>query len=70
MRAVRVPRLFRNREYLLLWSGQTVSAVGTSVTDLAFPLLVLALTRSAAAAGLVAALRALPALVLMLPGGA
>ncbi|HLZ72335.1 MAG TPA: MFS transporter [Dehalococcoidia bacterium] len=70
MRAIRIPRLFHNRDYLLLWAGQTVSATGTSVSDLAFPLLVLALTHSAAAAGAVAALRALPALLFMLPGGA
>src|SRR4029077_13597898 len=56
--------------YLLLWSGQAVSATGTSVTDLALPLLVLALTHSATDAGIVAGLRALPALVLTLPAGA
>lgn len=69
MRAPHVPRLFHNRDYLLLWGGQTVSATGTSVTDIALPLLVLALTHSAAAAGVVVALRALPALLLTLPAG-
>lgn len=69
MRALHLPRLFHNRDYLLLWSGQAISATGTSVTDLAFPLLALALTRSAAAAGLVVALRATPALLLTLPAG-
>jgi len=31
------PSLWRNRDYLRLWSGQTVSAVGTEVSNLAFP---------------------------------
>lgn len=70
MRSLRLLRLFRQRDYLLLWAGQAVSATGSSITDLAFPLLVLALTHSAAAAGAIAALRALPALLFMLPGGA
>src|SRR5579885_2844497 len=70
MRSPRLLRLFRNRDYRLLWAGQAVSATGSSVTDLAFPLLVLALTRSAAAAGAVAGARALPPLLFMLPGGA
>lgn len=70
MRSARVLRLLRRRDYLLLWAGQAVSATGSSMTDLAFPLLTLALTRSAAAAGVVAALRALPALMFTVPGGA
>lgn len=62
--------LWRNRDYLLLWSGQAVSVMGTQVTQIAFPLLVLGLTGSAAAAGLVAAARTLPYLLLTLPAGA
>ena len=42
----RVP-LWRNRDYMLLWSGQTVSLVGTVISQTAFPLLVWDLTRSA-----------------------
>ena len=70
MSAKRPTRLWRNRDYLLLWSGQTVSSVGTGVSRLAFPLLVLDLTRSAAQAGVVGALEALPYIFLSLPAGA
>lgn len=62
--------LWGNRDYLLLWSGQAVSVMGTHVTQIAFPLLVLGLTGSAAAAGLVAAARTLPYFLLTLPAGA
>ncbi|HEV2235963.1 MAG TPA: MFS transporter [Ktedonobacterales bacterium] len=69
--APRRPRpLWLNRDYMLLWSGQTVSSVGTGVSRLAFPLLVLDLTNSAAQAGIVGALEALPYLLLSLPVGA
>ncbi len=69
--APRRPRsLWLNRDYMLLWSGQTVSSVGTGVSRLAFPLLVLDLTHSAAQAGIVGALEALPYLLLSLPVGA
>ncbi|MGZ3662944.1 MAG: MFS transporter, partial [Ktedonobacterales bacterium] len=62
--------LWRNRDYMLLWSGQTVSSVGTQVSQLAFPLLVLALTGSPAQAGIAGALRALPYIIFSLPVGA
>jgi MFS family permease len=62
--------LWRNRNYLLLWSGQIVSSIGTQVSDLAYPLLVLALTNSPAQAGFVGAVGALPYLIFSLPAGA
>ena len=55
---------------MLLWGGQTVSVLGSSLSGLAFPLLVLGLTRSPAQAGLVGALGVLPYAVLGLPAGA
>lgn len=61
---------WRSRDFLLLWGGQTVSTFGTSISTLALPLLALALTRSAAQAGFVAAARLLPYLLLSLPAGA
>ena len=62
--------LWRNRNYLLLWSGQALSDIGGAVSELAFPLLVLAVTHSAAQAGFAAALRALPATLFSLSAGA
>jgi len=62
--------LWRNRDYMLLWSGQMISSVGTRVSMLAFPLFVLALTHSPAQAGLIGAMRGLPYALLILPAGA
>ncbi len=61
--------LWRNRDYLLLWSGQSISSIGSAVSELAFPLLVLAVTHSPAEAGFTAALRALPVIFISLLGG-
>ncbi len=69
-RQTRRRSLWQNRDYLLLWCGQAISDIGGSVSELAFPLLVLAVTGSPAQAGIVAALRALPAVLVSLPAGA
>src|SRR5690349_23774356 len=61
--------LWRNRDYLLLWLGQAVSSLGTSCTQFAFPLLIVGLTRSIAAAGLAYSLGQLPYVLLSLPAG-
>lgn len=62
--------LWRNRDFTLLWSSQVISTVGTRVTSVAYPLLVLLLTGSPALAGLVGFAQTLPFLLLYLPGGA
>ena len=62
--------LWRNRDYALLWGGQVISAIGSRVSLVAFPLLLLFLTGSPAQAGLVTALRGIPYALLMLPAGA
>jgi MFS family permease len=62
--------LWRNRDFLLLWNGQTISTLGTNISTLALPLLVLALTHSPAQAGLLTATRLLPYLLFSLPAGA
>jgi len=55
---------------MLLWSGQVVSTLGSTATSIVFPLLILALTNSPAAAGVASALRAAPYLIFSLPVGA
>lgn len=62
--------LWHNRDYLLLWGGQTISSLGTNVSQIVFPLLVLSLTGSAFQTGLAGALRLLPYLLIGLPAGA
>jgi len=62
--------LWHNRDFLLLWSGQIVSAIGSQVSLLAFPWLILAVTGSPAQAGLIAAMRTLPYILFGLPAGA
>jgi MFS family permease len=68
--AARLQPLWRNRNFMLLWSGQLISSIGTQVSQLAFPLLILAVTFSPAQAGIIGALRGLPFAVLCLPAGA
>jgi len=62
--------LWRNGDFLILLGGQVVSSLGSQMSQLAFPLLILAITGSPAKAGFVGALRAVPALLLSLPVGA
>jgi MFS family permease len=62
--------LRRNRDFMVLWTSQVVSTVGTRVSSIAFPLLVLAVTHSPAKAGLVGFAQTLPFLLLYLPAGA
>ncbi len=69
-RRQRGPSLWRNSNFMILWSGQTASQVGTGITQTAFPLLVWDLTHSAAQVGLVGALGTLPYLLFSLIAGA
>jgi len=62
--------LRRNRNFLLLFSGQLVSAIGSQVSQLAFPLLILAVTGSPAQAGFLGAMRGLAYVLFGLPAGA
>jgi hypothetical protein len=54
---------------MLLQAGQVLSSAGTQATSVAYPLLVLAVTGSAARAGIVGFARTLPAALLALPAG-
>jgi len=61
--------LWRNVQFQVLWIGQSASTLGGSIADVAYPLTILALTGSAARAGLFGAVQAAGALVGGLPGG-
>src|SRR6202451_3457128 len=47
-----VTPLRRNRDFQLLWGGQAVSLLGSQISKIAYPLLVLAMTGSPAKAGI------------------
>lgn len=59
-----------NRDFTLFWIGQVVSTLGARVSSIAYPLLVLGLTGSAADVGVVAFAQSLPYLIWFLPAGA
>jgi MFS family permease len=61
--------LRHNRDFNLLWAGTAVSSFGTQMSLVAYPLLVLAATGSAAKAGLVAGATLIGTLVMLLPAG-
>jgi predicted MFS family arabinose efflux permease len=67
--AVAPPPLWRNKAYNLLWSGQALSELGTSMSTLAFPLLVLAITGSPVRAGVVGTVGGLVRAACRLPMG-
>lgn len=67
--AARPVSLWRNRAFNLLWVSQCLSDLGSSMANLALPLLVLFLTGSAAQAGLVGTAGLLVTLVCRLPAG-
>lgn len=64
-----MPPLRRNRNFQLLWVGQVLSDLGSEISALAYPLLVLALTHSPAIAGLVGTAASLAAFAVRLPAG-
>jgi len=61
--------LSRNRDFILLWTGQLSSVLGSQMAYVAYPLLVLAITGSPVLAGVVGTARALPQWILGLPSG-
>jgi MFS family permease len=63
------PPLRRNRDFLLLQAAQLLSSGGSQMSAIAYPLLVLSLTGSAAKAGLVAFMRLLGMALFALPAG-
>src|SRR5215472_17981937 len=69
MKSTRIAPLWRGRDFRLLWGGHTASIFGDRVTDIALPLLILFQTHSPFDAGLVAAARYIPIILLGLPAG-
>jgi MFS family permease len=62
--------LLLTRDYAGWWSGNTISALGTSISSIAFPLLVLYATGSVAKAGVITAASMIGTLATTLWGGA
>lgn len=70
---IRVPRrtLWRHRDFLLLWGGQTVSEMGSAVTQLALPLTaVVVLSASTLQVGLLTSAATAAFALIALPAGA
>ncbi len=61
--------LWRNRPFNLLWTSQTLSDLGSNMSTLAFPLLVLAVTGSSVQAGIVGTLAAVTRVAVRIPAG-
>ena len=62
--------LRRNRDFLVVLFGQGISSFGDAISNTAIPILVLALTGSGFAMGIVGVLSTLPDLLVGLPAGA
>lgn len=69
-RPVTTTPLGRNRDFRILWAGEAVSALGTSMSVLVFPLIGYAITGSPALAGLATTAVLLGEVVARLPAGA
>jgi MFS family permease len=61
--------LHRNRDFNLLWTGQAASGLGSAVSGICYPLLILAVTGSAAKAGIVSGASLVTNVLLLLPAG-
>jgi MFS family permease len=61
--------LRQNRDFLLYQSGGLLSTFGSGISQIAYPLLTLALTHSAAKTGYVGAVEFLPLVLLSVPAG-
>lgn len=68
-RRVQFARALRSRRFALLWSGQTISAIGDGAFFTALAWQVLALTGSAAAMGITLVAQTVPLVLFMLVGG-
>jgi DHA3 family tetracycline resistance protein-like MFS transporter len=69
-RSARPPSALQNRNFALLWSGQTVSVAGNGIFTIALPLEVLRIGGSPLDLALVVSARLVPTVLLLLVGGA
>ena len=70
MRLPRIVEPLRHRDFRLLWSGQTLTLLGSFVSNIAYPFQVLQLGGSAAELGTLVSVYATASLVFLLVGGA
>src|ERR1022692_4953208 len=62
--------LWRHRDFIMLWSGQSISELGSSVTTVALPLTAVVLLKaSTLQVGLLTAASTVPFLIVALPAG-
>ncbi|HJW83762.1 MAG TPA: MFS transporter, partial [Anaerolineae bacterium] len=61
--------IFRNRNFTLMWSGQLVSTIGSSLTSLAASILIFRITGSALSVGLMLMATAAPTVLVGLIAG-
>lgn len=64
------PSLWRNRDFMVLWTGETISTLGSSMSMFVFPVIGYAITSSPTAAAGAGSAFALGRIVLRLPAGA
>jgi MFS family permease len=64
-----VTPLWKNRDFLLLQGGQLLSTFGSAMSSIAYPLLTLAITGSAAKAGYIGAIEMAPLVLFAFPAG-
>jgi MFS family permease len=65
----RLPSLWRNKAFNLLWGSQALSGLGHSISELALPLLTLGITNSPIQAGIVGTAQAVARISGQLPAG-
>ncbi|MEV4129024.1 MFS transporter [Nocardia sp. NPDC049707] len=63
------PAIYTHRDFMLLWSGNATSVAGFHCVRIAYPLLALSITESAALAGWVGFAISAPSLIFQLPAG-
>ena len=69
MSSIQPTPLWRNRDFMLLQSGQLLSTFGSGISGIAYPLLALAVTHSAAKTGYVGAVEVAPVVLVSVPAG-